>query len=247
MSFNDFRAGKKLDDVDLPRLGKMINVGEDKIHAVIDVECAGNWRDSQGRLRMLFEPHIFYRELPNDLKQRAQSAGLAYPSWRPGSYPQDSYPRLAQAMAIHETAALKSASWGGPQIMGFNYTSAGYSTVQEMVLDFTRDDDNQLEAMIRFIITNRLDDELRAGNWAAFARGYNGPGYAANKYDIKLAAAYKWWQGKPDTPWDGKHDPSDFPPVAPQEPVVLPPGQPPYSDQLPPFWQFMKLKFKQWF
>jgi hypothetical protein len=28
-------------------------------------------------------------------------------------------------------------------------------------------------------------------DWAKFARGYNGAGYKQNKYDEKLAAAYK--------------------------------------------------------
>jgi hypothetical protein len=32
---------------------------------------------------------------------------------------------------------------------------------------------------------------LKNKNWAAFARGYNGKDYKINKYDQKLAAAYK--------------------------------------------------------
>jgi hypothetical protein len=35
-----------------------------------------------------------------------------------------------------------------------------------------------------------LVDELRRNDWAGFARGYNGPGYADNRYDTKLASAY---------------------------------------------------------
>jgi hypothetical protein len=33
-------------------------------------------------------------------------------------------------------------------------------------------------------------DALRQRDWAAFARGYNGPGYRANRYDAKLAQAF---------------------------------------------------------
>jgi len=32
--------------------------------------------------------------------------------------------------------------------------------------------------------------ELRKGEWAAFARGYNGTAYKLNRYDQRLAAAY---------------------------------------------------------
>ncbi|NBT89135.1 MAG: DUF3380 domain-containing protein, partial [Flavobacteriaceae bacterium] len=31
---------------------------------------------------------------------------------------------------------------------------------------------------------------LKAKDWAGFAKGYNGPAYAKNAYDTKLAGAY---------------------------------------------------------
>jgi hypothetical protein len=35
-----------------------------------------------------------------------------------------------------------------------------------------------LDAMVSFLKANRLDGALRRRDWAAFARGYSGPGYA---------------------------------------------------------------------
>lgn len=192
---------KRIEDVDLPRIGYMIGVGEDEIHAVIDVEASGSGFDSEGRPKILFEPHVFYRNLSGAKRALAVAKGLAYKDWRPGSYPKDSYPRLMQAMEIDETAALKACSWGLGQILGENHVAAGYETPQEMVVDFCVDEDNHLEAMVRFIIANKLDDELRAHNWSAFARGYNGPRYAETGHHIKLKQRYEWWSRKPDTPW----------------------------------------------
>ena len=40
MNFTNGRA-KRLDDIDLPKIGAMIGVGEDELHAVIDVESRG--------------------------------------------------------------------------------------------------------------------------------------------------------------------------------------------------------------
>ena len=98
---------KRLDDIDLPMIGREIGVGEDEIHAVLDVEAAGSGFDKQGRPKMLFEPHIFWRELgKGPARDKAAAAGLAYPRWKPGAYPKDSYPRLLKAMAIDEEAAL---------------------------------------------------------------------------------------------------------------------------------------------
>ena len=194
-------AAKRLDDIDLPVIGARIGVGEDAIHAVIDVETAGGGFDGQGRVRMLFEPHVFWRELgPGADRDRAVAAGLAYPRWGQRAYPRDSYPRLLAAIEIDENAALRSASWGLGQIMGFNAVMAGYPDARSMVQAFAEDEEHHLAAMVAFIVSAGLDDELRRHDWAGFARGYNGPSYASHGYHTKLAAAYAKWARIPDTP-----------------------------------------------
>ena len=198
----NFRGkAKRLDDIDLPRIGARIDVGEDEMHAILDVEAAGSGFDVQGRIKMLFEPHVFYRELgPGPKRDEAVKQGLARARWK-RDYPKDSYPRLLAAMKIDRDVALRSASWGLGQIMGFNCVAAGYPTAEAMVMDFLDDEENHLNAMVTFIIQAKLDRFLRARDWAGFARGYNGKGFAQNKYDEKLAKAFAKWQGRPDTPY----------------------------------------------
>lgn len=192
---------KRLDDIDLPAIGATIGVGEDELHAVLDVETAGGGFDAQGRPKMLFEPHIFWRQLQTEDRATAVRAGLAYQNWGQKRYPADSYPRLAQAMEINANAALRSASWGLGQIMGFNCKLAGYDTAEAMVTAFLDDEETHLRAMVQFIVSAGLDDELRRHDWAGFARGYNGPEHARHGYHTKLAARFAWWQRKPDTLW----------------------------------------------
>lgn len=194
-------AAKRLDDIDLPKLGHRLGVGEDEIHAFLDVETRGHGFDSLGRPIILFEPHVFYRNLTGAKRTAAVKAGLAYKNWGAQPYPKDSYPRLKQACAIDETAALKAASWGLGQVLGENHKAAGFATVQDMVSAMMADEEEQLGASVNFILANKLDDELRAHNWAGFARGYNGAGYAKNRYDVKLAEAYRKWSRIKDTPW----------------------------------------------
>ena len=224
-------SGMRIDDYDIPRIGSLIGVGEDEIHAVLDVEAAGSGFDRAGRLKMLFEPHVFYRCLPEDKRAAAVSQGLAYSAWRPGAYPPDSYPRLLRAMEIDETAALKACSWGLGQILGENYKAAGYDSPQEMVKDFCVDEANQLGAMIRFIKSKGLDRALRAHDWATFARGYNGASYAKHNYDGKLKAAFEKWSKIKDTPLENVG-----PPTPPE--IKLPrPGEPGAQPTLAPtFW-----------
>ncbi|GGD41823.1 N-acetylmuramidase domain-containing protein [Aureimonas glaciei] len=201
----DFRgfkgAAKLLDDIDLPKLGARIGVGEDEMHAVIDVETSGGAWDRQGRPKMLFEPHVFYRNLDGATRDKAVAVGLAYATWGAKPYPADSYPRLLQAMAIDETGALKAASWGLGQILGENHAMAGFATPQAMVLVFLDDAEAHLAAMVAFIIASGLDDDIRRHDWSGFARGYNGPGYAKNRYHLKLATAFAKWSKIRDTPW----------------------------------------------
>lgn len=207
-------AAKRLDDIDLPKLGAQIGVGEDELHAFLDVETRGSGFDAQGRPAMLFEPHVFYSQVPKDKRQRAVNEGLAYPKWGTKPYPKESYTRLLKAIAIDETAALKSASWGLGQVMGFNHVAAGYATVQDMVTAFMADEEHHLAAAVAFIKANRLDDELRRHDWAGLARGYNGSGYAKNRYDVKLAEAFKKWSRIKDTrfPDVGQIQPVDVAP-----------------------------------
>lgn len=212
-------SGKRLDDYDIPRIGAMIGVGEDEIHAVLDVESSGSGFDRAGRLKMLFEPHIFYRLLPEPGRSQAVRQGLAYAAWRPGEYPPDSYPRLTAAMSIDETAALKAASWGLGQILGENHKAAGYDTPQAMVAAFCADEANHLEAMVRFIKSKGIDRALKQHDWRTFARGYNGASYAKNNYDTKLANAFARWAKIKDT----VYDPAQPPPVKPVPPLPEPP------------------------
>lgn len=240
---NFIGRAERLSDVDLPRIGAEIGVGEDEIHAVLDVESRGYGFDRRGRPVMLFEPHIFWREL-GDGPQRDAAArlGLARPRWV-RDYPRDSYPRLEQAMKINQEAALRSASWGLGQIMGFNAGLCGYRSAAEMVRDFTNSEAAQLRAMIRFIASAGLDDELRRHDWRGFARGYNGAGYAAHDYHGRLARAYAKWAAIPDTEWKRAtalvtahaepQEPAE-PPVRPDMGQDAPPDDPPPSRPVGP-------------
>lgn len=202
MTINFIGSATKLADTDLPRLGSLIGVGEDEVHAFLDVETNGGGYDREKRPKMLFEPHKFYAHTSGEARSRAVAAGVAYARQGERPYPADSYPHLLIAIEIDEAAALKSASWGIGQVLGENYVAAGFDSVQNMVACMVSGGEAaQLGAAIAFIKTNHLDDELRAHNWPAFARGYNGPGYSKNGYDVKLAAAYKKWAAIRDTPY----------------------------------------------
>ena len=200
MDFSSGRA-KRLDDIDLPKIGATIGVGEDELHAVIDVESRGSGFDRKNRPIILFERHWFNRLLPKSKKARARSEGLATTKWSRKTYNQDQYRLLERAMRIDKTAALKSCSWGMFQVMGFNHKKAGYSSVLKMVEAFMDDEETHLQAAVNFIVASNIDDDLRRHDWHGFARVYNGSGYRKNNYHTKLARSFARWSRIKDTPY----------------------------------------------
>jgi N-acetylmuramidase/Putative peptidoglycan binding domain len=106
------------------------------------------------------------------------------------------YNKLERALQLCEQQnlgvepALKSASWGIGQVMGFNHVVAGYSSAQKMVEAMVISEDNQLFAMAGYLEANDLARHLKNQEWAKFARGYNGKSFAQNQYDVKLEQAF---------------------------------------------------------
>lgn len=167
-----------------------MQVGAAELWAVLNVETRGCGFLPDRRPVILFERHIFSRETGR--KFDATHPDVSTPSaggYGAGGAAQ--YERLHRAMALDRRAALRSASWGIGQLMGFNAEIAGYADVEGMVAAMAVSESGQLLGMSGEITHNGLDRALRAHDWAAFARGYNGPEYARNRYDTRLAAAYR--------------------------------------------------------
>ena len=210
---NDVFKGdaKPLDAFDIPQLAHRLGVPESAMRALVKVESSGNPFDSQGRPTMLFEPHVFYRNLTDASKRAAaQSTGLAYPKWVPGKYPKDSYPRLIAAMRIDPRAALKACSIGASQVLVENHLQLGFPTPEAMWEAWMDDAEEHVEGMLKFVLANGIDDDMRAGRWEVVARVYNGPKYAVHGYHTKLAAAARdaakspsgWAADAPDSDFD---------------------------------------------
>lgn len=166
--------------------------------AVKEVESNGGGFLPNGKPKILFEGHIFYRLLAQSVNAASlnqlckQYPNIVYPTWNRSKYfgGDREYIRLANALSINHAAALKSASWGMFQIIGMNYAQCGCKDIDEFVGKMKSSEEDQLMLTIRFLKNNHLCSALNTHNWASFARSYNGPSYAANKYDIKLAQAY---------------------------------------------------------
>lgn len=202
--------------------------------AVVEVESAGKSLEQDGRTPcLLFERHVFYRELKKrfgaDSAQlrRAVNSGLANSSWQPKTQYKDqgkSASRLdlfRRACEIDRECAIRSCSWGVGQTMGFLAEELKFKNAIQMFEYMVAGGvPAQVECMIREIERKRMIPKLNAHDWAGFAYLYNGAGYKKMSYDTKMAAAYLKWK-KVELP---KAGPVAAPAVKPQVPAELRPA-----------------------
>ncbi len=201
----DFKgSGKRLGPADLERAAETLSAPLAVVKAVIEVEAGSSGFDRRRRPKILFEPHIFYRELGAGLKREAaEEQSLAYRKWGAKPYPKkmdDRYRQIEAAMRIDPVMALRSASWGLPQIMGFNHSVAGYPSVFDMVEDMKVGEGNQIQAFVRLLLAWELDDELRRLKWLEFSLAYNGPKAEEHGYPERLQRAYEKHAAVPPPP-----------------------------------------------
>lgn len=192
-------VSKVLMPADFERAAARLGCDVAAIRAVWQVESAGDGFGDDGRATTLYEGHKF-SEFTNGRFDKTYG-GVSWPKWDRTKYPKGTaeqrhranWDRILFAARLDRDAAYRAASYGGPQIMGFNFKVCGYRDVHAFVAAMNRSAGDQLDAFVSLILDWKLDDELREHRWADFARRYNGPGYAANAYDTKLASAHTKW------------------------------------------------------
>jgi hypothetical protein len=187
-----------LNENDFSRAATALMVEIAAVKAVLAVEAKGSGFFEDGSCVILYERHKFYNEL---LKKKPQADVIRLATGNPSIINSQSggyvggmaeYNRLNMAIAIDQNCALKAASWGLFQIMGFNHLLAGYATVEAFVADMKLSEAKQLDAFVNFVKSQPgMLKALRAKDWAEFARLYNGSKYKENQYDTKLATEFK--------------------------------------------------------
>ena len=199
MSIIEKSNSGRLIDEDFTQVAELLGCEPAALKAVQQVETGGRGGIfSPGRPAILFEGHIFWTQLkkrgsnPEDYVKGNEN--ILYPKWEKGHYKGGigEYDRLEQARKINREAADASASWGMFQIMGFNYAACGEESIESFVRSMCESEFKQLLLTANFIKKNsQMLQALQARDWAVFAKCYNGPAYAQNRYDVKLEAAYQ--------------------------------------------------------
>lgn len=193
--------GQPLTRAGLNRVLDLLGLGPNDaayIWTVVEVETAGLTQGFGFRIdrrpQILFERHVFRKYTGGRLDNIAPE--ISGPAGGYGTLAEQ-YGKLERALALSAQAklgvepALKSVSWGMGQVMGFNHQAAGFNSAAAMVQAMVKSEDAQLAAMAGFLKANGLAALLRKKDWTSFAKGYNGPNYWQNHYDVKLAEQFQ--------------------------------------------------------
>jgi len=165
---------------------------EKLLKAFIKVESGGKAFDEKtGKIIIQFEPSWF----------RKNAHFTPSGAWSLNGVERQSkeWKAFNSAFAINPDAAMESTSIGLPQIMGFHWERLGYESVGAMWDDFKKSEQHQIDALVRFIESDRmLLKAFVAKDWHKMAFYYNGAGYAAQAYrlgikpyDVQLKEAYE--------------------------------------------------------
>ncbi len=183
---------KEITEQDYRDVAGELGVDVAAIKAVAEVESMGAGFLSSGHPKILFEGKWFHRL--TDGRFDDAHPDLSYPKWTNKYYKRgdEEVERLNRAAELDREAALQAASWGKFQIMGFHYERLGFDTVGDFVAAMKKKEAEHLKAFGKFIASKReLHGALKNRDWDTFAFRYNGKRYKENKYDTKLAKAYK--------------------------------------------------------
>ena len=189
----------RLSEQDYRDVAEMLGVEVAAIKAVVDIE-AGRQHEgffAPGKPLINFDLSMFRQHARRNgvnLSKYSRSHSVVFSSpnaRRYGSRQAAQHERLRLARTIDERSAIQGTFWGMFQIGGFNWKLCGCKSLEEFVERMSRSERDQLELFAEFLKNTGMDASLRAKNWAAFARRYNGASYAKRGYHTRMASAYQ--------------------------------------------------------
>lgn len=182
-----------LTEEDFIEVAQRLGVEVAAIKAVVEIE-AGRTHEgfaAPGKPLINFDLAMFRRFATRrgvNLAKYSKSHSVVFASSR-GSQTK-AHRRLDAAMSINPHAAIEGTFWGMFQIGGFNWKKCGATSLEDFVEKMSSTERAQLDMFAEFITNAGLLKALQDKNWAKFARGYNGPGYARRSYHTRMAQAY---------------------------------------------------------
>jgi len=180
---------------------------------VVSQHFRGRGFGADGRMRLRFEPYLFFEKWGRDNEAQFQQHFKFNPDhpwqqhqWRPAKNQawrdvhnnQDSeWAAFELACILDETTAQHSITMGAPELIGSLHAAIGYDTVDQMFAAFASHERYQLFGLFDFTVgpdsNSRQLAALQKKDFEIFAAMHHGPGQAA-RYASTLHEAYNRFQ-----------------------------------------------------
>jgi len=180
-----------LTDEDYRIVAEELDVEIAAIKAVVRIEAGASLEGfyAPGVPVVNFDRSMYRKARPTS--NAKASASEQVPAGIKSSYGRKEWSQLVAARKVNLEKANMGTFWGMFQIGGFNYKLCDCETVQEFVERMSYSEFEQLQLFANFIKNAGMLTDLRAKNWAAFARKYNGNSYRARGYHTRMAREYQ--------------------------------------------------------
>lgn len=194
----------RLTEQDYIEVAEELGVEVAAIKAVVEIEAGkahkGFWAENKPIIN--FDLSVF-KKMATKNKVSLAEAQEKYPVIfakpniaKYGSQQAGQQARLDAAREFHDLSGIEGTFWGMFQLGGFNWKICGTESPQQFVDLMSRSERDQLELFATFMKNTGLLKYLKNKNWSAFARQYNGPGYAKRGYHTRMAKAYNKFKNK---------------------------------------------------
>lgn len=166
--------------------------------AKVESNCRGFLK--QGCPKIRFEKDRFEHDMSVSQKMTADDLNQSNSPKIYNGCKTKTYGHLQKAMSIDKDYAFKCTNWGLFQVVGFNYSLAGFDNIDNFVSSMKESELNQLQAFVHLIShgdtqTNHyrhLQEALCKKYWLSFSIGYNDLKKKERiYYDMYLKAYYK--------------------------------------------------------
>lgn len=201
------REVRGLTQQDFVDAGRALNIPPYFLHALYATESSGSGFDTNGRLKIAYEPHVVHRntggrlsgmrfdwhwrgkdiQVPLSYRKFIYVQDVPKHEWHP--YREDDTGRwqlLAMAYEFEENA-LMGASYGGFQFLGEGAKYMGFRDTLDMIEHLYDGEAAHLETAIRFTRWKGGMRALQTGDSLAIERFWNGK-YARGRYAAKYDA-----------------------------------------------------------
>ncbi len=183
------------DGVDYDKIAKKLGIDSNVAKAITKVESSGSGFYEKGGVKIRFEGHQFKKHLKLkgvNIKSLLEKGydDIIY-NYSEINNKKHGLKQYQRALEVNPECAMMATSYGAFQIMGFNYESAGYSSVEEFVKD-QKTYNGQVKAFLNYVSTEKvLLQAMKEKDFTKFAKHYNGPDYEVNQYDVKMKKYFK--------------------------------------------------------